>query len=80
MTTPIPNLPPVDSLTYEEALTELEALVAALEGEQQTLSEALSLYERGQALAQHCIALLDQAEFKIQQLTPSGLSDFNLPD
>lgn len=80
MTTPLPNLPPVDSLTYEQALTELEALVAALEGEQQTLSEALSLYERGQALVQHCVELLDQAELKIQQLTPSGLSDFNLSD
>lgn len=79
MTTPIPNLPPVDSLTYEEALAELEALVAALEGEQQTLTEALALYERGQALTQHCTALLDQAELKIQQLTPSGLSDFNPP-
>lgn len=80
MTTPLPNPHPVDSLTYEQALTELEALVAALEGEQQTLSEALSLYERGQALVQRCVELLDQAELKIQQLTPSGLSDFNLSD
>jgi len=80
MTTPLPNPNPVDSLTYEQALTELEALVAALEGEQQTLSEALSLYERGQALVQRCVELLDQAELKIQQLTPSGLSDFNLSD
>lgn len=76
MTTPISDHPPVDSLTYEQALAELEALVAALEEEQQTLNEALSLYERGQALAKHCIELLDQAELKIQQLTPSGLSDF----
>lgn len=80
MSNPLPKLPPVDSLTYEMAMTELEALVAALEGDQQTLTEALALYERGQALAQHCIALLDQAELKIQQLTPSGLSDFTLPD
>jgi exodeoxyribonuclease VII small subunit len=80
MTTPLHNHPPVDSLTYEQALAELVALVAALEGEQQALSEALSLYERGQALALHCTKLLDQAELKIQQLTPSGLSDFNLPD
>ncbi len=78
MTTSPSDLPPVDSLTYEQALVELEALVAALEGEQQTLNEALNLYERGQALAQRCLELLDQAELKIQQLTPSGLSDFTL--
>jgi len=72
------DLPPVESLTYEQALAELEALVAALEAEHQTLTEALALYERGQALAQHCATLLDQAELKVQQLTTAGLSDFTL--
>ncbi|HSQ16220.1 MAG TPA: exodeoxyribonuclease VII small subunit [Anaerolineales bacterium] len=75
MSTPS-NLPPVENLTYEQALAELEDLVAALEAEHQTLTEALALYARGQALAQHCAALLDQAELKVQQLTTAGLSDF----
>ena len=79
MSTPLSNLPPVASLTYEQALAELESLVAALEAEHQTLTEALALYERGQALAQHCVALLDQAEIKVQQLTASGLADFTPP-
>ena len=79
MSTPLSNIPPVESLTYEQALAELESLVAALEAEHQTLTEALALYERGQALAQHCVALLDQAELKVQQLTASGLSDFTPP-
>ena len=79
MSTPLSNLPPVASLTYEQALAELESLVAALEAEHQTLTEALALYERGQALAQHCADLLDQAELKVQQLTASGLSDFTPP-
>jgi len=79
MPTPLTNLPPIDSLTYEQALAELEALVAALEAEQQTLSEALALYERGQLLAKHCAALLDQAELKIQQLTAAGPIDFIPP-
>ena len=79
MPTPLTDLPPIDSLTYEQALAELEALVAALEAEQQTLSEALALYERGQLLAKHCAALLDQAELKIQQLTTAGPTDFILP-
>ena len=79
MQTSLTDLPPIDSLTYEQALAELEALVAALEAEQQTLSEALSLFERGQLLAKHCIALLDQAELKIQQLTAAGPTDFTPP-
>ena len=79
MPTPLSDLPPIDSLTYEQALAELEALVAALEAEQQTLSEALALYERGQALAKQCASLLEQAELKIQQLTAAGLIDFSPP-
>ena len=27
------------------------------------------MYERGQALAQHCAALLDQAELRVQKLS-----------
>jgi exodeoxyribonuclease VII small subunit len=79
MSIPLSDLPPIDSLTYEQALAELETLVAALEEEQQTLTEALALFERGQALAQHCAALLAQAELKIQQLTAAGPLDFTPP-
>ena len=67
---------PVESLTYEQALAELEALVTALEAEQPTLTEALALYERGQALAQHCVSLLDHAELRVKQLNESGSSNF----
>jgi exodeoxyribonuclease VII small subunit len=79
MSIPLSDLPLIDSLTYEQALAELETLVATLEEEQQTLTEALALFERGQALAQHCAALLDQAELKIQQLTAAGPIDFTPP-
>jgi exodeoxyribonuclease VII small subunit len=79
MSIPLSDLPLIDSLTYEQALAELETLVATLEEEQQTLTEALALLERGQALAQHCAALLDQAELKIQQLTAAGPIDFTPP-
>jgi exodeoxyribonuclease VII small subunit len=76
MSTNPPELPPVDSLTYEQALAELEALVAALESEHQDLATALASFERGQALARRCIELLDQAELKVQQLTAEGFTDF----
>ncbi|HEY3312961.1 MAG TPA: exodeoxyribonuclease VII small subunit [Anaerolineales bacterium] len=58
----------VEEMTYEAAFTELETIVAALEGESRPLDESLNLYERGQALAAHCATLLEKAELKVRQL------------
>ena len=66
---------PVEHLTYEAALAELENIVAALENEQSSLDESMSLYERGQALLRRCTELLDQAELKVTQLSGSDLAD-----
>ena len=66
----------VDQLTYEAAFEELQTIIAALEGEQRSLDEATSLFERGQSLAKRCGELLDQAELKVRQLSGSDLSDF----
>ncbi|MBN1956074.1 MAG: exodeoxyribonuclease VII small subunit [Anaerolineae bacterium] len=63
---------PVKELTFEEAFAELEETVQKLEVGQLTLEESLALYERGQALAAHCGQQLEQAELKVQQLTPEG--------
>lgn len=67
---------PIDQLTYEQALTELEGIVSALESNEHSLDNALGLFERGQALARHCAGLLDQAELKVQQLLGEELVDF----
>jgi exodeoxyribonuclease VII small subunit len=72
------DLTPVEQLTYEQAFTELEAMVLILESEERSLEETLALFERGQALAQHCAQVLDQAELKVQQLSGEGVQDFNL--
>jgi exodeoxyribonuclease VII small subunit len=66
----------VEDLTYEEALAELESIVDALEGEQNPLNEAMSLFERGQALVKRCSELLEEAELKVQELSGDVLSDF----
>jgi len=58
----MPELIPLDQLTYEQAFSELEAIVTALESDQRSLEEALALFERGQALASYCAGLLDQAD------------------
>lgn len=60
---------PVEELAYEQAFQELEAVVGALEGDQQTLEQSLELFERGQALARRCAELLDKAELRVRQLS-----------
>ncbi len=63
----------VETLTYEAALAELQEIVAALEGEPSSLDEAMSLFERGQALVQRCTKLLDEAELKVKRLSGGDL-------
>lgn len=65
-----------EELTYEEALTELEQIVETLESEQNPLEEAMHLFERGQALVARCGALLDSAQFKVQELVGESLVPF----
>ena len=73
--------PGVEDLTYEQALAELEKIVSALEANKPgdaaalSLEEAMSLYERGQALSRHCVDLLDKAELRVRQLTGDTLVD-----
>lgn len=66
----------VGELSYEEALSELESIVMALEDGQSQLEEAIRLFERGQALAARCGVLLEAAELKIKQVTGEDLTDF----
>jgi exodeoxyribonuclease VII small subunit len=75
----MPDPTPIDQLTYEQAFTELETIVTALESDQRSLEEALTLFERGQALASYCAALLDQADLKVQQLSGGNFTDFTPP-
>lgn len=64
--------------TFEQAFKELESIIAKLESGELSLDESLALFERGQALAKQCGALLDAAELKVKQLSPDGeLEDFS---
>jgi len=65
---------PVDTLSFEEALAELESIVRDLESGKGRLEEAVSAYERGAALRRHCEAKLAEAEAKLQAIveTPGG--------
>jgi len=67
---------PIEELSYEQAVAELEAIVAALETGERPLEESMKLFERGQALSKHCADLLDKAELKVRTLVDDSLVDF----
>ena len=60
---------PVETLSYEQAMAEMEEIIQKMEGDQLSLDEALAFFERGQTLAKRCADLLNQAELKVRQLT-----------
>jgi exodeoxyribonuclease VII small subunit len=70
------EIKPIDKLTYEQAFAELEAVVSALETGEQSLDEAMALFERGQGLTRHCAELLDKAELKIRKLSGESLEPY----
>jgi exodeoxyribonuclease VII small subunit len=67
----------IETMSFEQAYTELETTVQKLEAGNLPLEEALLLYQRGMALATYCNLQLDRAELRIKTLAPSGeLVDF----
>ena len=70
----------VEELSYEQALAELETVVASLEANKLSLEEAMALFERGQALTKHCIELLDKAELRVKKLSGDSLVDVPVED
>jgi exodeoxyribonuclease VII small subunit len=60
--------------TFEEALSQLEALVARLEGGDLPLEESLRAFEAGVRLTRLCAERLEDAERRVHLLmrTPEG--------
>ncbi|MGZ6340648.1 MAG: exodeoxyribonuclease VII small subunit [Candidatus Limnocylindrales bacterium] len=58
----------IASLGFDDALTELQRTVAALESGGLSLEASIALYERGVALHERCATLLGQAELRVQRL------------
>ena len=59
---------PIEALSFEEALGELQTLVKALEKGDAKLEEAISAYERGAALKRHCERKLREAQEKVDRI------------
>lgn len=64
-TQPIPK-------NFEEALSELEQILANMESGQVGLEESLAKYERGTFLIQHCRGVLNNAQRQIDLLSKAA--------
>ena len=60
---------PVDQMTFEQAMKELEAEVGQLERGDVALDQSIALYERGAALKKRCEDELKRAEEKVAAIT-----------
>ena len=59
---------PVDKMSFEEALAELEGIVRQLEAGEVELEKSIAIYERGASLKAHCESRLKSAELKVEQI------------
>ena len=58
----------IDSLSFEQALAELERIVGQLESGQAPLEASIALYERGALLKAHCEARLEAARLRVEKI------------
>ena len=62
-------------ITFEQAMTRLEQIVATLESGRCTLDESMKLFEEGAKLTAFCQKALKSAEQKIVKLTSAESGD-----
>ena len=64
----------IASLSFEQALAELEAIVQKLESGQAPLEESIAMYERGARLKAHCESRLEAARLRVEKIVvgPQG--------
>jgi exodeoxyribonuclease VII small subunit len=64
----------IASMSFEDALGELETIVRELEDGRIKLDQAISAYERGARLKTHCEKKLAEAKAKVEKISlgPAG--------
>ena len=67
-----PGAGPIEELTFDAALAELERTVAELEAGGLPLERTVELYERGVALERRCEQLLADAELRVRRLVDAA--------
>jgi len=63
---------PIDQMSFESAMRELEGIVTKLEQGEIDLEDSIALYERGQALKAHCEQKLKSAESRLEKIVQGG--------
>ncbi len=76
---------PLETITFENALQELEGIVASLERGEVSLDDAITAFERGTQLKSHCQARLEEARMKVEKIkvpgagaAPDSVSSFDM--
>lgn len=62
--------------TFEQALTEIEGIVASMEAGQLPLEQSLAAYKRGAELLQFCHSQLQDAQQQVKVLEAGSLQNF----
>jgi len=57
-----------ETISFEDALRELETIVTSLERGDVSLDDAIKAFERGTQLKAHCQARLEEARMKVEQI------------
>ena len=77
----------LEKVTFEDALQELEGIVASLERGEVSLDDAIAAFERGTQLKSHCQARLEEARMKVEKIkvpatggVPNSASDFDMDE
>lgn len=72
----LPDNSSEQSLSFEQAMTELEQLVAKMENGELTLEQSLQAYERGALLVKNCQQSLAKVEAQVKVLEGDLLKSF----
>ena len=67
--------PSADETSFEQALAELEAIVAAMEEEQLPLEELVARYEKGSKLLARCETVLASARKRLQTISAQAAAE-----
>jgi len=67
-------------VSFEQALAELEAIVARMETGELSLEQSLTAYKRGAALLQYCQTALKDAQQQVKVLESGVLQEFRALD
>lgn len=72
----MPDALDIAALSFEQALAQLEKIVAELESGQAPLEQSIEMYERGAALKAHCEKRLESARLRVEKIVvgPEGVA------